>query len=75
MIGKIKDTLTVKYLCVKERVKSHFVNLWKREDGMGVVEVILITVVLIALIIIFKKQISGLVSSILSKMSNQANQV
>lgn len=31
MIGKIKDTLTVKYLCVKERVKSHFVNLWKRE--------------------------------------------
>lgn len=72
MIGKIKDTLTVKYLCVKERVKSHFVNLWKREDGMGVVEVI---VVLIALVIIFKKQISGLVSSILSKMSNQANQV
>lgn len=42
---------------------------------MGVVEVILITVVLIALVIIFKKQISGLVSSILSKMSNQANQV
>ena len=41
----------------------------------GVVEVILITVVLIALVIIFKKQISGLVSSILSKMSNQANQV
>lgn len=75
MIGKIKDTLTVKYLCVMERVKSHFVNLWKREDGMGVVEVILITVVLIALVIIFKKQISGLVSSILSKMSNQANQV
>lgn len=32
-------------------------------------------VVLIALVIIFKKQISGLVSSILSKMSNQANQV
>ena len=60
---------------MKERVKSHFVNLWKREDGMGVVEVILITVVLIALVIIFKKQISGLVSSILSKMSNQANQV
>ena len=75
MIGKIKDTLTVKYLYVKNRVKSHFVNLWKREDGMGVVEVILITVVLIALVIIFKKQISGLVSSILSKMSNQANQV
>ena len=60
---------------MKDCVKSHFVNLWKREDGMGVVEVILITVVLIALVIIFKKQISGLVSSILSKMSNQANQV
>ncbi len=47
----------------------------EERDGMGVVEVILITVVLIALVIIFKKQISGLVSSILSKMSNQANQV
>ncbi|MCI5862597.1 MAG: hypothetical protein MRZ89_01615 [Lachnospiraceae bacterium] len=42
---------------------------------MGVVEVILITVVLIALVIIFKKQISSVVNTILSKMSNQANQV
>ncbi|GAB6159599.1 Flp1 family type IVb pilin [Howardella ureilytica] len=75
MIGKIKETLTNKIFYIKERIRSHFINVWKREDGMGVVEVILITVVLIALVIIFKKQISSVVNTILSKMSNQANQV
>lgn len=75
MIGKIKETLTDKIFYIKERIRSHFINAWKREDGMGVVEVILITVVLIALVIIFKKQISSVVNTILSKMSNQANQV
>ncbi|MDY2956857.1 MAG: Flp1 family type IVb pilin [Lachnospiraceae bacterium] len=75
MIGRIKETLTNKIFYIKERIRSHFINVWKREDGMGVVEVILITVVLIALVIIFKKQISSVVNTILSKMSNQANQV
>lgn len=72
---RIKETLTNKIFYIKERIRSHFINVWKREDGMGVVEVILITVVLIALVIIFKKQISSVVNTILSKMSNQANQV
>lgn len=75
MIGRIKETLTNKIFYIKERIRLHFINIWKREDGMGVVEVILITVVLIALVIIFKKQISSVVNTILSKMSNQANQV
>ena len=75
MIGRIKETLTNKIFYIKERIRSHFINVWKREDVMGVVEVILITVVLIALVIIFKKQISSVVNTILSKMSNQANQV
>ena len=42
---------------------------------MGVVEIILITIVLISLVIIFKNQISGVVNTILGKMSGQANQV
>ena len=45
------------------------------KNGMGVVEIILITIVLISLVIIFKKQITGVVNDILSKMSGQANQV
>ncbi|MCI6020858.1 MAG: Flp1 family type IVb pilin [Clostridia bacterium] len=45
------------------------------EDGMGVVEIILIIIVLIGLVVIFKRQITSLVNSILSKMTSQANQI
>lgn len=48
--------------------------LWE-EDGMGVVEIILIIIVLISLVIIFKSQITSLVNSILSKMKSQANKI
>lgn len=58
-----------------EKVKDRFLNLIRREDGMGVVEIILITIVLISMVIIFKSQISGLVSTILGRMSSKANTV
>ena len=47
----------------------------EEEDGMGVVEIILIIIVLIGLVVIFKRQITSLVNSILSKMTSQANQI
>lgn len=54
----------------------HFLkNFLQEEDGMGVVEVILIIIVLIGLVIVFKSQITSLVNSILSKMKNQANSI
>ncbi|MBQ4425957.1 MAG: hypothetical protein II882_09525 [Lachnospiraceae bacterium] len=40
------------------------------EEGVGVVEVILILVVLIALIVIFKDQLTALVNSIFSGISD-----
>ncbi|MBP5165492.1 MAG: holin, BlyA family protein [Lachnospiraceae bacterium] len=45
------------------------------EEGIGVVEVILILVVLIGLVLIFKKQITSLVSSIFNKVTTQSDQV
>lgn len=39
-------------------------DFWKDEDGMGTVEVILIIVVLIGLVIVFKKEISGIVEEV-----------
>lgn len=39
-------------------------DFWEDEDGMGTVEVILIIVVLIGLVIVFKKEISGIVESV-----------
>ena len=45
------------------------------EDGITTVEVILILLVLIALVLVFKKELTGLINSILSKAVKQANQV
>jgi len=52
-----------------------FKNFIVEDDGMGVVEIILIIIVLIGLVIIFKKQLVNLVNSIMSKMTTQANQI
>ena len=50
-------------------------NLWKVEDAVGVVEIILILVVLIGLVIIFKEQLTSLVENILSKITSQSNSI
>ncbi len=45
------------------------------EDGIGVVEVILILVVLIGLVIIFKSQITALVQSIFGAITEKSGVV
>lgn len=45
------------------------------ESGVGVVEMILILVVLIGLVIIFKKQLTNLVNDIFDTISNKAGSI
>lgn len=45
----------------------------KEEDGVGVVEVILILVVLIGLVIIFKSQLTSLVQNIFKKITSESS--
>ena len=45
------------------------------ESGMGTVEMILIIVVLIALVIIFKSQITALVNTIFENITEDANSI
>ncbi len=45
----------------------------QEEDGVGVVEIILILVVLIGLVIIFKSQLTSLVNTIFEKISSQSS--
>jgi len=52
-----------------------FKDFMLEDDGMGVVEIILIIIVLIGLVIIFKKQLVTLVNTIMTKMTTQANQI
>ena len=48
----------------------------KEEDGVGVIEVVLdFMVVLIGLVIIFKKQINQLLNNIFSEISKQSKEV
>ena len=45
----------------------------REEDGIGVVEVILILVVLIGLVIIFKSQLTSLVQNIFKKITSESS--
>ncbi len=47
----------------------------KDESGIGTVEIILILVVLIALVIIFKDQMTALVNSIFSKIKTESSKI
>jgi len=52
-----------------------FQKFWKEEDGVGVVEIILILVVLIGLVLIFKDQLRSLVNSIFEQIQKQSSDV
>lgn len=50
-------------------------NFMEDEEGIGVVEVILILLVLVGLVIIFKEQIVSLAKSIFSNINSQVNTI
>ena len=50
-------------------------KFWEDESGMGTVEVILIIVVLIGLVIVFKKEISGIVEDIFKTIRAETREV
>jgi Flp pilus assembly pilin Flp len=52
-----------------------FKNFLVEEDGIGVVEMILILVVLIGLVLVFKKKLNSLVTSIFTTITDQAGKV
>lgn len=56
-------------------MRNFLYQFWKEEDGIGVVEMILILVVLIGLVIIFKSQLTSLVNSIFDKITSQSGTI
>ncbi len=50
-------------------------QLWTEEDGMGTVEVILIIVVLVGLVLVFRKQLTALVNSLFVKITQQVDSI
>ncbi|MBE5909130.1 MAG: hypothetical protein II571_09580 [Lachnospiraceae bacterium] len=60
---------------MNNKKQPKWMDLWKEEDGAGVVEVILVLVVVVGLVLIFKKQITDLVNKIFESINKQAEQV
>ena len=56
-------------------VRGRFGDFLKEEDGIGVIELVLITVVLIGLVIIFKAQLTDLLESIFGEIESQSMEV
>ena len=50
-------------------------GFWKDNRGVGVIEVVLILVVLIGLVLIFKDQISSIVTNALSNITGDAGSI
>ena len=57
------------------RIIGHVKRFIHEESGMGVVEILLIIVVLIAMVLIFQEQITGLVNNIWVSIGNSAKKI
>lgn len=54
---------------------SVFKEIWMDEEGIGTVEIILILVVLIGLVLIFKKQLTALMNDIFKTITSETKKV
>ena len=77
---KKKEEIIMKELQIKAKnlgtkISNGVKALWNDESGMGTVEVILIIVVLIGLVIVFKKQISGIVEDIFKTIRAETREI
>ena len=57
------------------RILEDGAPFFREEDGVGVIEVVLILVVLIGLVIIFKQQINKLLQDIFKQINSQSREV
>ena len=57
------------------KMRNFWYEFWKEEDGIGVVELILILVVLIGLVLIFKDSLRKLVKEIFDTITKGATDV
>lgn len=51
------------------------IQVLRGDSGMSVIELLLILVVMIALILIFKEQLTGLVESIFEKITSESGRI
>lgn len=52
---------------------KNFKDLFNEDDGMGTVEIILIIIVLVSLVIIFREQITTIVTNLFDRITDRTN--
>lgn len=50
-------------------------GFWKDNRGVGVIEIVLILVILVGLVLVFKEQITTIVTKAFSSISKDANSI
>ena len=58
-----------------ETIKTEVLGFLQDEEGATTLELALVIVVLIGLVILFKSQLTSLVTNILKKITNQSNSI
>ncbi|MCC8026049.1 MAG: hypothetical protein LIP16_12240 [Clostridium sp.] len=57
------------------KLRNELRAFFTEEEGVGVIELVLVLVVLIGLVIIFKKQITTLLENIFKEINSQSKEV
>ena len=56
-------------------LKKEIIAFWNDEEGVTVIEIVLILVVVIGLVLIFKSQINTLLNNIFKQMNSKSKEV
>ena len=58
-----------------EKKQKGLRSFWQDEEGVGVIEIVLILVVLIGLVLVFKEQITAIINNAFSAISGSAGKI
>lgn len=52
-----------------------FKRLWKEEDGLGMVEIVIIIAVIVVLALVFREQISTFLKNLISRATKETDKI
>lgn len=58
-----------------EETNGKLQEFWEDEQGVGVIEIVLILVILIGLVLVFKEQITAIINNAFSAISGDAGKI
>lgn len=75
MIDNIMFYIGIKKNTYMKKITNLLKQYVEDEEGVGVIEVVLILVVLIGLVLVFKDKISTLLNNVFTKINTSANEL